>query len=76
MVDSAKATVSNSTATEVRAAKSEGTGLSGAAPDYPVQQDDKDSNGRPTSNPNDCADVAHTGQCTVERELGLHLVPN
>jgi hypothetical protein len=30
-VDSAKATVSNSTATEIRAAKSEGTRLSGAA---------------------------------------------
>jgi hypothetical protein len=59
-VDSAKATVSNSTAAEVRAAQSEGTGLSGVAPDYLVQQDDKGSNGRPAPNHNGCADVAHT----------------
>jgi hypothetical protein len=45
--------------------KSERNGLSGAAPDCPVQQDDKGSNGRPAPNPNDCADVARTGQCTV-----------
>jgi hypothetical protein len=35
------------------------------APDCPVQQDDKSSNGRPALNPNDCADVACTGQCIV-----------
>jgi hypothetical protein len=35
------------------------------APDYLVQQIDKGSNGRPTSNPNGCADVARIGQCTV-----------
>jgi hypothetical protein len=34
------------------------------APDCPVQQDDKGSNGRPAPNPNGCADVAHTGQCS------------
>jgi hypothetical protein len=45
--------------------KSEGTGLFGVAPDCPVQQDDKGSNGRPAPNPNSCADVARTGQCTV-----------
>jgi hypothetical protein len=50
---------------EVRAQKSEGTGLSGVASDCPVQQDDKGSNGRPALNPNGCADVARTGQCTV-----------
>jgi hypothetical protein len=50
---------------EVRAQKSEGTGLSGVAPDCPVQQDDKGSNGRPALNPNGCVDVARTGQCTV-----------
>jgi hypothetical protein len=35
------------------------------APDCPVQQDDKGSNGRPAPNPNGCADVERTGQCTV-----------
>jgi hypothetical protein len=32
--------------------KSEGTGLSGMALDYPVPQEDKGSNGRPAPNPN------------------------
>jgi hypothetical protein len=50
---------------EVRTPKSEGTELSGVAPDCPVQQDDKGSNDRPASNPNGCADVARIGQCTV-----------
>jgi hypothetical protein len=45
--------------------KSEGIRLSGVAPDCLVQQDDKASNGRPAPNPNGCADVARTGQCTV-----------
>jgi hypothetical protein len=35
------------------------------APDCPMQQDDIGSNGRPAPNPNGCADVARTGQCTV-----------
>ena len=35
------------------------------APDCLVQQDDKGSNGRPAPNPNSCADVARTRQCTV-----------
>jgi hypothetical protein len=35
------------------------------APNCLVQQDDKGSNGRPASNPNDCAGVARTGQCTM-----------
>jgi hypothetical protein len=50
---------------EVRAQKAEGTGLSGVAQDCPVQQDDKAFQWSTTPNPNDCADVAHTGQCTV-----------
>jgi hypothetical protein len=50
---------------EVRTAKSESTRLSGVASDCPVQQDDKGSNSRPAPNPNGCADVACTGQCTV-----------
>jgi hypothetical protein len=50
---------------KVRAAMSEGTGLSGVAPDYPVQLKDKSSNGRPAPNPNGYADVARTRQCTV-----------
>jgi hypothetical protein len=50
---------------EVRAAKSEVTGLSGVAPDCPVQQDDKALQRSTASNPNGCAYVARTGQCTV-----------
>jgi hypothetical protein len=45
--------------------KSEGTGLSGVATHCPVLQEDKGSYGRPAPNPNGCADVARTGQCTV-----------
>jgi hypothetical protein len=41
----------NSAATEVRATKSEGTGLSGVAPDCPVPQEDKAPNGQPSSRP-------------------------
>jgi hypothetical protein len=40
-VDSAKATVHNNAATELEAQNSEGTGLSGVAPDCPVQLEDK-----------------------------------
>jgi hypothetical protein len=50
---------------EVRAAKSEVTGLSGVAPDYPVQQDDKVPQRSTAQNPNGCADVARTRQSTV-----------
>jgi hypothetical protein len=50
---------------EVRAAKSEVTGLSDVAPDYPVQQDDKALQRSTTPNPNGCVDVARTGQYTV-----------
>jgi hypothetical protein len=50
---------------EVRAAKSKVTGLSGVAPDCPVQQDDKAPQRSTAPNPNSCADVARTGQCTV-----------
>jgi hypothetical protein len=50
---------------EVRAAKSEVTGLSGVAPDCPMQQDDKALQRSTALNPNGCADVARTGQCTV-----------
>jgi hypothetical protein len=52
----------NSAAQKSEAHKSEGTGLSGVAPDCLVQLDDKGSNGQPASNPNSCADVARTGQ--------------
>jgi hypothetical protein len=47
---------------KVRAPKSEVTGLSGVAPDCPVQQDDKAP--QRSTDPNDCADVARIGQCT------------
>jgi hypothetical protein len=47
------------------AQKSEGTGLSGVAPDCPVQQDDKRLQRSTAPNPNGCADVARTEQCTV-----------
>jgi hypothetical protein len=52
------------------AAKSEqrsqrGTGLSVVAPDFPVPQEDKASNGRPAPNPNGYVTWRHTGQGTV-----------
>jgi hypothetical protein len=50
---------------EVRAAKSEVTGLSSVAPDCPVQQGDKVPLWSTAQNPNGCANVARTGQCTV-----------
>jgi hypothetical protein len=50
---------------EVRAAKSEVTRLSSVAPDCPVQQDDKALQRSTAPNPNSCADVACTGQCTM-----------
>jgi hypothetical protein len=56
-----RATVLNSVAVEVRAQKSEVTGLSGVAPDYPVQQDDKRLQRSTAPNPNNCADVARIG---------------
>jgi hypothetical protein len=42
-----------------------------------VQQDDKGSNGRPAPNPNGCADMARTGQCTmaVQWRTGLFGAP-
>jgi hypothetical protein len=45
--------------------KSEGTRLSGVAPDCLVQQDDKRLQHSTALNPNGCTDVARTGQCTV-----------
>jgi hypothetical protein len=50
---------------EVRAQKSEGTGLSGVALYCLGQLEDKCLQLSTTSNPNGCADVARTGQCTV-----------
>jgi hypothetical protein len=64
-VDSTKGTVLNSATTESEAQKSEGTGQSSAAPDYPVQLEGKGLQRSTAQNPNDCADVARTGQCTV-----------
>jgi hypothetical protein len=46
---------------EVRAQKSEGTGLSGVATDYQVQLEDKHLQRSTAQNPNGCADVARTG---------------
>jgi hypothetical protein len=59
------ATVGYSAVVEVRAAKSEGTRQSGVAPDCPVPQEDKVSNGRPAPNPNGWLTWRHTGQRTV-----------
>jgi hypothetical protein len=42
-----------------------GTGLSGVAPDCPVSQEDKASNGRLAPNPNDWVTWWRTGQRTV-----------
>jgi hypothetical protein len=50
---------------QVRAQKSEGIGLSGVALDCPMQLEDKTPQRSTASNPNDCADVARTGQCIV-----------
>jgi hypothetical protein len=47
---------------EVRAQKSEVTGLSGVALDCPVQQKDKALQRSTAPNPNRRADVARTGQ--------------
>jgi hypothetical protein len=60
-----KALCMNSANAEVRAQKSEGTGLSDVAPDCPVQQDNKAPQRSTAPNPNGCADVARTGQCIV-----------
>jgi hypothetical protein len=59
------ATVSHSAAAEVRAAKSEGTGLSGVAPDYPMPQEEKAPTIDFALNPNDWVTWRGTGQCTV-----------
>jgi hypothetical protein len=56
------ATVRNSATTEVKAQKSEVTGLSGVAPDCPVQQKDKRLQRSTALNPNERADVARAGQ--------------
>jgi hypothetical protein len=47
---------------KVRARKSEVTGVSGVAPDCPVQQKDKGIQRSTASNPNGHADVARIGQ--------------
>jgi hypothetical protein len=47
---------------EVRMQKSEVTGLSGVAPDCPMQQKDKGLQRSIAPNPNGRADVARTGQ--------------
>jgi hypothetical protein len=60
-----RATVSYSAVAEVRAQMLEGTGLSGVAPDCPVQQDNRRLQWSTAQNPNGCTDVARTGQCTV-----------
>jgi hypothetical protein len=61
------ATMRYSAAAEVRAEKSEGTRLSGVAPDCPVQLEDKTYQQSTSLNPNGCADVARTRQC-IHRE--------
>jgi hypothetical protein len=50
---------------EVRGTKSEGTGLSGVAPDCPVPQEDKAPTVDFAPNPNDWVTWRGTGQCTV-----------
>jgi hypothetical protein len=50
---------------DVRADGQRGTGLSGVAPDYPVPDEDKASNGRPAPSPNDKMMWRRTGQCPV-----------
>jgi hypothetical protein len=55
----------NSAATEVRATKSERTGLSGVALDYPVLQGDKAPTVDFAPNPNGWVTWRRTGQPTV-----------
>jgi hypothetical protein len=55
----------NSVAAEVRAAKSEGTGLSGVALDCPVPEGDKTPTVDFALNPNGWVMWRHTGQPTV-----------
>jgi hypothetical protein len=59
------ATVSYSTVAEVRAAKSEGTGLSGVALDCPVLQEDKAPMADFAPNPNGWVTWRRTGQRTL-----------
>jgi hypothetical protein len=58
---SAKATMHNSVAIEVRAQKSESTELFDVAPNCPVQLEDKRLQRSSSLNPNGCADVVRTG---------------
>jgi hypothetical protein len=76
-VDSAKGTVRNSAAIESEAHKLEGTRLSIVAPDCPVQLEDKGFQRSTAQNPNGCADVTRTEQCTVavRWRTGLSGVP-
>jgi hypothetical protein len=50
---------------DVRADGQRGTGLSGVTPDCPVPHEDKASNSRPASGPNDKMTWRRTGQCPV-----------
>jgi hypothetical protein len=55
----------NSVTVEVRAGSQRGTGLSDVAPDCPVPQEDKASNGQLAPNPNGRLTWRRTGQRTV-----------
>jgi hypothetical protein len=65
----------NSVAIEVRAQKSEVTGWSGVASDYPMQQKDKWLQRLTAPNPNGRADVACIGQRTVTVRCTHHRQP-
>jgi hypothetical protein len=58
-------TVQHSTAQKSEQQSQRGTGLSGVAPDCPMPQGDKASNGRLASNPNGWVTWRRTGQGTV-----------
>jgi hypothetical protein len=64
-VDSAKCYSGEQCRTEVRAARSEGTGLSGVASDCPVSQEDKAPTVDGAPNPNGWIMWQRTGQGTV-----------
>jgi hypothetical protein len=64
-VDSDKRNSELQCAAEVRAAKSEGTGLSGVAPDYPVPHEDKAPTVDFAPNPNSWVTWRRTAQRTV-----------
>jgi hypothetical protein len=77
MVDSAKCYNMQQCRDRVRSAEVRGHRTVRVAPDCPLHQDDRWLQRSTAQNPNGCADVARTGQCTVavRWSTGLSSVP-